>query len=93
MVPFFESENFASMFWNWTHTNIPDRQHSARFRKTQKVLYHSILLYSDVKYFSDNKFVLFLNFSPADHQRGQELPCRGKNSFIKKVCNGFLVRN
>ena len=24
------------MFWNWTHKNIPDRQHSARFRKSLK---------------------------------------------------------
>ena len=28
------------IFWNWTHKNIPDRQHSARFRKSQEVLYY-----------------------------------------------------
>ena len=24
------------IFWDWTHKNIPDRQHSARFRKSLK---------------------------------------------------------
>ena len=31
-----------SDFWNWTHKNIPDGQHSARFRKSRK---SSILLH------------------------------------------------
>ena len=31
-------------FWNWTHKNIPVRQHSARFLKSQNVLNHSPLL-------------------------------------------------
>ena len=33
------------IFWSWTHKNIiPDRQHSACFRKLQKMLNHSTLL-------------------------------------------------
>ena len=50
---FFEPENFAecappaplnlAIFLNWTLQNIPYRQQCARFRKSQKVLYHSTL--------------------------------------------------
>ena len=50
---FFETENFAAcappaplnmaIFLNWTLKNIPYRQQCARFRKSQKVLYHSTL--------------------------------------------------
>ena len=36
---------FPGFFWNWTNKNIPDRQHSARVWKSQKVLYHSTLIY------------------------------------------------
>ena len=43
----FESENFVAhalrargqirwIFWNWSHIIIPDRQHNARFRKSQQ---------------------------------------------------------
>ena len=49
---FKKNENFAArarpnlpIFGNWTHKNIPDHQHSARFRKSQKVLYLSTLAY------------------------------------------------
>ena len=33
------------IFRNWTSKIIPDRQHCARFRNSQKVLYHSTLQY------------------------------------------------
>ena len=53
----FESENFAAHapytcvakiadYWNLTHKNVPDRQNSAHFWKSQKVTYHSTLLNS-----------------------------------------------
>ena len=32
--------------WNWTNKNIPDRQQSAHFRESQKVIYHSTLLHT-----------------------------------------------
>ena len=49
----FEEKNRASSAnsfwnfccWNWTHNNIPDRRHSAGFKKSLKVLYHSTLTY------------------------------------------------
>ena len=54
----FESENFAAyapctrpnlpIFGNWTHKNTPDRQRSARFRKSKKVLYHSTLMCTEL---------------------------------------------
>ena len=40
----FGNENFAAQSEMKTHKNIPDRQHRAHFRKSQKVLYHSTLL-------------------------------------------------
>ena len=36
--------SICRFFGNWTHKNIPGRQHSARSRKSQKLLYHSTLV-------------------------------------------------
>ena len=53
-------------FWNWTHKNVPDRHHSARFWTWQKVLYHStldralgwVIMYKTKIYFFQNLLVV-----------------------------------
>ena len=79
------------IFWNWTYKNIPDCQHSARFRKSTK----SALSLHPTVYLCCSRLLIFLNLLPRGRGPHQQLLIYSLQNLLKTLgphCGKFIKR-